>query len=114
MKVVPTINMVLETYPKFAAIERMRMEKPCEKTVESAVSGTRRLCEIGGISLDEPIAVLTRRRLEQILDAARSLSLKPISVWSYLYSLRKLFAKWTQRYYADKKWTLPPIEIPSF
>lgn len=114
MKVVPTIKMVLEAYQKFAAIERMRMDRPCERTVESAVNGTRRLCEIGRISLDEPIAVLTRKRLEQILDAARKLSLKPISVWSYLYSLRKLFAKWTQRYYADKKWTLSPIEIPSF
>ena len=114
MKVVPTISMVMDAYRKFAAVERMRMERPCERTVESAVGGTRRLCEIGGISLNEPIAVLTRRRLEWILDAARSLSLKPISVWSYLYALRKLFAKWTQRYYADKNWTLPPIEIPSF
>ena len=114
MKVVPTINMVMDAYRKCAAVERMRMERPCERTVESAVGGTRRLCEIGGISLDEPITVLNGRHLEQILDAARSSSLKPISVWSYLYSLRKLFAKWTRRYYADKKWTLPQIEIPSF
>lgn len=113
MKFVPTVKMVLETYPKFAAIERMRMEKPCEKTVISAVSGTRRLCEIGGISLDEPVTVLDRRRLERILDMARCSNLKPISVWSYLYSLRKLFAKWTQRYYADKKWHLPQLEMPS-
>ena len=113
MKVVPTINMVLETYPKFAAIERMRMEKPCEKTVESAVGGTRRLCEIGGISLDEPITVFNRKQLERILDLARLSELKPISVWSYLYSLRKLFAKWAHRYYADKKWTLPQLEMPS-
>ena len=105
--------MILETYPKFAAIERMRMEKPCEKNVESAVGGTRRLCEIGGISLDEPITVFDRRRLERILDMARCSNLKPISVWSYLYSLRKLFAKWTQRYYADKKWILPQLEMPS-
>jgi len=114
MKVIPTIRMVMEAYEKFAAIERMRMERPCERTVRSAVDGTRRLCEIGGISLEEPIAVLTRRRLEQILDAARRLSLKPISVWSYLYALRQLFAKWTHRYYADTKWTLAHIEIPSF
>ena len=113
MKTVPTIKMVLETYPKFAAIERMRMEKPCEKTVESAVSGTRRLCEIGSISLDEPITVFNRKQLERILDLARLSELKPISVWSYLYSLRKLFAKWTQRYYTDKKWTLPQLEMPS-
>ena len=113
MKTVPTIRMVMETYPKFAAIERMRMEKPCEKTVESAVGGTRRLCEIGGISLDEPITVFNRKQLEHILDLARCSELKPISVWSYLYSLRKLFAKWTHRYYADKKWTIPQLEMPS-
>ena len=113
MKVTPTIKMVLETYPKFAAIERMRMEKPSERTVGSAVGGTRRLCEIGGISLDEPITVFTRKCLERILDSARCSGLKPISVWSYLYSLRKLFAKWTLRYYADKKWTLPQLEMPS-
>ena len=113
MKTVPTVRMVLETYPKFAAIERMRMEKPCEKTVESAISGTRRLCEIGGFSLDEPITVFTRKQLERILDLARCSELKPISVWSYLYSLRKLFAKWTHRYYADKKWTIPQLEMPS-
>ena len=113
MKIVPTIKMILEAYAKFAAIERMRMEKPCEKTVESAISGTRRLCEIGGISLDEPFTILNRKRLEHILDIARRSDLKPISVWSYLYSLRKLFAKWTQRYYADKKWSIPQLEMPS-
>ena len=113
MKTTPTIKLVLETYPKFAAIERMRMERPCEKTVESAVGGTRRLCEIGGISLDEPVTALTRKRLERIFDAARCSDLKPITVWSYLYSLRKLFAKWTQRYYADRKWILPQLEMPS-
>ena len=113
MKTVPTIEMVLEAYPKFAAIERMRMEKPCEKTVESAIGGTRRLCEIGGVPLDEPVSILNRRRLERILDIARCSNLKPISVWSYLYSLRKLFAKWTHRYYADRKWTLPQLEVPS-
>ena len=113
MKTIPTLKMVLETYPKFAAIERMRMERPCEKTVESAIGGTRRLCEIGGLSLDEPVSALNGKRLEHILDLARCSELKPISVWSYLYSLRKLFAKWTRRYYADKQWTIPQIEMPS-
>ncbi len=113
MKTVPTIRMALEAYQKFAAVERMRMERPCEKTVASVVSGTTRLCEIGGISLDEPVSVLTRNRLEQVLDVARLSGLKPISIWSYLYSLRKLFAHWTQRYYADRKWNIPRLETPS-
>ena len=113
MKFVPTIRMILEAYPKIAAVERMRMERPCEKSVASVVSGVRRLCEIGEISLDEPMSVFTRRRLEQVFDASLGSELKHISVWSYLYSLRKLFARWTQRYYADRKWIIPQLEIPS-
>ena len=113
MKFVPTIRMILEAYPKIAAVERMRMERPCEKSVASVVSGVRRLCEIGEISLDEPMSVFTRRRLEQVFDASLASELKPISVWSYLYSLRKLFARWTQRYYTDRKWVIPQLEIPS-
>jgi integrase len=105
--------MLMEAYQKFAAVERMRMERPCEKTVASAVGGTRRLCEIGGISLDEPVSVLTRAQLERILDAARCSGLKPITVWSYLYSLRKLFAKWTRRYYDQRRWNMPQLEMPS-
>ena len=113
MEIVPTIRMVLETYPKFAAIERMRMERPCVKTVDNAIGGARRLCQIGSISLDEPITVLDRRKLEYIFDAALNSSLRPISVWSYFYAIRKLFAKWTHRYYADKNWVLPKLEMPS-
>ena len=113
MKFVPTIRMVLEAYPKIAAVERMRMERPCEKSVASVVSGVRRLCEIGEISLDEPMSIFSRRRLEQVFDASLRSELKHISVWSYLYSLRKLFARWTQRYYADRKWIIPQLEIPS-
>ena len=59
MKETPTIRMVMEAYEHFAAIERMRMERPSEKTVASTLGGTRRLCEIGGIALDEPVSVLT-------------------------------------------------------
>lgn len=114
MKTVPTIRMIMEAYRRFAAVERMRMEKPCERTVESAIGGTRRLCEIGGISLDNPITALGGKQLEVILDTARCSGLKPISVWSYLYSLRQLFARWTRHYYVEKKWMIPPLEIPSY
>lgn len=106
--------MVLETYPKIAAVERLRMERPCERTVTSAVGGIRRLCEMGGIALDEPISVLTRKRLDRILDAARKSELKPITLWSYIYALRAVFAKWTHPYYDDKQWKMPEIELPTF
>ena len=105
--------MVLEDYPKIAAVERIRMERPCEKTVVGAICNIKRLCEIGSIALDEPISVFTRKKLQQILDAARSSSLKPITICSYLHSLKTVFAKWSLPYYADKKWNIPKIELPS-
>lgn len=114
MKTTPSIQMVLESYPKIAAVERLRMERPCERTVESAVGGVRRLCEMGGIALSEPVSVLTRKRLDRILDAARQSELKPITLWSYIYSLRAVFAKWTRPYYADMQWRMPELELPSF
>ena len=114
MKTTPTIQMVLENYPKIAAVERLRMERPCERTVESAIGGVRRLCEMGGIALSEPVTALTRKRLDRILDAARQSELKPITLWTYIYSLRAVFAKWTRPYYADMKWKMPELEMPSF
>lgn len=106
--------MVLEDYPKIASVERMRMERPCEKTVVSAISNIRRLCEIGGISPDEPVSTFTLKRLQRILDAARGSGLKPITIWSYLHSLKSVFARWTLPYYTDKKWSVPKIDLPSF
>lgn len=114
MKTTPTIQMVLDTYQKIAAVERLRMERPCERTVTSAVGGVRRLCEMGGIALDEPITALSRKQLDRILDAARHSELKPITLWSYIYALRAIFARWTLPYYADKQWKIPEIELPSF
>lgn len=113
MKTTPSIRMITEEYPKIASVERMRMERPCEKTVAGAICNVRRLCEIGGISLDEPVSVLTQKRLQRVLDAARGSGLKPITVWSYLYSLKTVFARWTHPYYADRKWNVPKIELPS-
>ena len=113
MKTTPTIQMVLESYPKFAAVERLRMERPCERTVRNALGGVRRLCELGGIGLDEPVAALSRKRLARILDAASAAKLSPVSLWSYFSALRTLFAKWTRPYYADAHWHVPRIELPT-
>lgn len=113
-KVVPTVQMILGKYAKIAAVERLRQGgRPGEKTVRNAIVNVRRVCELGSIPLDEPIATLTRRRLTMILDAARLAGLKPITVWSYLQSLKAVVAHWTRPYYADLKWHIPDIELPS-
>lgn len=112
-KIIPTIRMVLEKYPKIAAVERLRMGRPGEKTVANALISVRRLCELGGLSLDEPLAALTRKRLTRIADSARLDGLKPISIWGYLYALKTILAHWTRPYYADFKWQIPTMELPS-
>ena len=112
-KVIPSIQMVLEMYSKIAAVERLRQGgKPGEKTVKNSIVSVKRVCGLGGISLDEPVSSLTRKRLTKIIDAARADGLKSVTVWSYLQALKAVVAHWTRPYYADLKWLIPPIEIP--
>ena len=112
-KVIPSIQMVLEMYSKIAAVERLRQGgKPGEKTVKNSIVSVKRVCELGGISLDEPVSLLTRKRLTKIIDAARADGLKSVTVWSYLQALKAVVAHWTRPYYADLKWLIPSIEIP--
>ena len=113
-KIIPTIGMILEKYPKIAAVERLRQGgKPREATVLNTAGSVKRLCELGEIPQDEPIATLTRKRLTKILDSAMALGLKHVTIWSYLQALKAIVARWTRPYYADLKWQIPQIELPS-
>ena len=94
-KIVPTIQMVLEKYPRIAAVERVRMGRPGEKTVSNAVINIRRLCQLGGINLDSPMATLNRKTLTRVLDAACAAGLKAVTICSYMVSLQSVFARWT-------------------
>ena len=69
-KTIPTIQMVLEKYPKFAAVERLRVQRPGKKTVRNMIVSIKRLCQMAGISLEEPVTVFTRRRLTMMLEFA--------------------------------------------
>lgn len=113
-KIMPTIEQMLCMYVKIAAVERLRSGgKPGEKTVRNVVASVRRVCELGSISPDEPLATLTRKRLTRIMDSARLAGLKPVTVWSYLQSLKDVVAHWTMPYYADLRWQIPRVELPS-
>lgn len=112
-KIIPTIQMVLEKYPRIAAVERVRMGRPAEKSVSNAIVNIRRICQLGGLSLDLPMASLTRKVLTKVLDAACADGLKAVTICSYMVSLQSVFARWTRPYYADLKWQVPAIELPS-
>lgn len=113
-KTVPTIQMVLEKYPQFAAVERLRVGKPGAKTVCNLLVSVRRMCQMAGIPLDEPVSVFTRKRLTKVLDSAARENLKPITVWSYMNALKGIFGRWARNYYADLHWQIPSIELPSY
>ena len=89
------------------------MGRPGEKTVSNAVINIRRLCQLGGINLDSPMATLNRKTLTRVLDAACAAGLKAVTICSYMVSLQSVFARWTHPYYADLKWQIPVIELPS-
>ena len=113
-KIVPTIQMVLEKFPKIASVQRLRIGKPGKKTVSNTVTSVIRLCQIAGIALEESFSVFTRKKLERILDLAIREKLKPITIWSYLNSLKAIVGRWTRHYYADFKWQIQEIELPSY
>lgn len=113
-KTTPTIQMVLAKYPKIAAVERLRTGgRPGEKTVRNIMASVKRLCQIAGIALEEPVSIFTRKQLLRILDFASGEKLKPVTLWSYLNALQAIFARWARSYYADCHWQLPAIELPS-
>lgn len=113
-KIVPTIQMVLEKYPKIAAVERLRMGKPGKKTVRNMVVSVARLCKMAGIDTAETYASLTRKRLTKVLDHAIKEGLKAVTIWSYLNAVKAVMARWTHSYYADAHWAVPTIELPSY
>lgn len=113
-KIVPTIQMVLEKYPKIAAVERLRMGKPGKKTVRNMVVSVARLCKMAGIDTAETYASLTRKRLTKVLDHAIKEGLKAVTIWSYLNAVKAVVARWTHSYYADAHWAVPTIELPSY
>lgn len=113
-KTVPTIHMVLEKYPRFAAVERLRVGRPGKETVLNLLVSVRRLCQMAGIPLEDPVSVFTRKRLTRMLDSAVLEGLKPITIWSYMNSLKGLFGRWARNYYADQHWQIPTIELPAY
>lgn len=112
-KITPTIQMVMDKYRRISAVERVRNGKPGEKTVKNCIINIKRLCELGEVSLEEPVSIFTCKKLTRILDGACSSALKRVTIVSYMTSLQSLFAKWTRAYYADEHWQIPSIVLPS-
>lgn len=111
---VPTIAQVLKLYPTIAAAERMKTGRPGEGTVANCLRGARSVCTAGGVSLDVPVAALTRRAVDTALAVFMEQGLSRLSAWSYVCQLRGVFARWCRPYYQDIGWEIPPLDLPTF
>ena len=112
-KKTPTFGELLQTYPRIAAIERTKCERPCQTTVANTLHGIRAILrELEGDWRTRPVTDLSRRRIDGFLGDARARGLAPVSAWSYLLSLRALTARWTRPYYEDLGWRVPPFDLP--
>lgn len=110
---VPTLAEVMAAYPGIAARERAKCERPCETTVRNVLTGVRAVLD--GLGVDAArcrVTDLSRRRIDAFLAGAAARGLASVSMWSYVFSLRALAARWTRPYYEDLGWRVPPFDLP--
>ena len=110
----PTIQQIMRCYRIVAQTERMKTGRPGEATVANALNGATKVCHAAGIELSEPIAALTRKKIDLALATFMEQGLTRLTAWSYVCQLRAVFAKWSQPYYADAGWAVPPLDLPTF
>ena len=104
----------MSAYPRIAAIERAKCERPGETAVANALVGVRAVAR-DVFPNDWPVrrlTDLTRRRIDGYLADAAARGLAPLTVWTYVLSLRAVVARWTRPYYADMGWEVPPFDLP--
>ena len=110
----PTIQQIMRCYRIVAQTERMKTGRPGETTVANALNGAAKVCHAAGIELSEPIAALTRKKIDLALATFMEQGLTRLTAWSYVCQLRAVFAKWSQPYYTDAGWDVPPLDLPTF
>ncbi len=111
---VPAIETVMKHYSMIARLEQMKSGRPCARTVQNALAGTRHVCEAAGISLGMGVDRLTRRAIDNAIVAFIGRGISRTSAWSYVCQLRSLFARWCQPYYREAGWRIKPLELPHF
>ena len=110
MNQIPTFRELLTEYPRIAAMERAKCERPSKTTVMNALVGVRAILPEGW--LDRSIVDLTRRRIDEYLVVAPSMGHSAVTAWSYVLQLRAVTARWTRPYYEERGWIVPPFDIP--
>ena len=133
--IIPTLGDVVAAYPEIAAVERLRNERPSKRTVVNVIMGVKRVAALlermesgvcgadkmkdaaprklqGRLWMGRPISDLNSRRLDRTLAMAKKIGMKPLTVYSYLSSLKGLTAKWCLPYYQERGWKVRSVELP--
>lgn len=111
---VPTFGDLLAVYPKIAAIERTKSERPCESRVWNIQCGVGRILDELGLTEATPINHLTRHKIDVFLAQSIEKGLSPNSAWTYALYLRGITARWTHPYYEARGWRIPAFDLPAF
>lgn len=112
MKTRPSLNELLSEYPRIAAAERLKNERPCASTVRNVVTGVWHICHALGLTGEESCTALSRQKLDMYLAEAKARNHTATTAWTYVGHLRALTARWTLPYYEDREWEVPPFQLP--
>ena len=111
---IPNFGELCVAYPKIAAIERLKSERPCQSRVRNVLCGVQRILHQLQIPDHAPITSLSFHDIDLFLSKTIHAGLSPTSAWSYVQCLRAICAHWTLPYYKAMGWNITPFEIPAF
>ena len=109
----PTFGELMEAYPRFAEIERMKSERPAVTTVWNVLSGVRHVLEATGVARDAPVTEMTRQKLDRYLAEVKERGQSAVTAWAYVQHLRGIVARWVVPYYEDEGWKIKPFNLPT-
>ena len=112
---VPTVAEFGSAFERVVA-ERWRrigQRKPGEASLRAALLGYGKVVRFAGIGENESIRkLMDRRTLRRVLDRMQAAGLAGDTCKSYLASLQRMTAKWTQEYYDDEGIKIIRPEMP--
>ncbi len=98
---VPSVAELMEIYERVAGVEFQLNGVPRPSSVVVTLRSSRLICRAVGVREADPVAALTRGKLDAYVEGALARGVQPVSVFAHLSHLRSLFSRWAlERYRA--------------
>lgn len=112
---VPTIEEMIEVYPKLCEDQRRRTGgRPSVGCETMHIRYTKIVCKTLEMPLDIPYTDITMELMERCFEMLISKGLRDVTAKSYIEGFRGLGAKWTHYRYQELGYLVKDIKIPSF